>query len=168
MTAPHDIVRVHQHDQTITFRVEERARMAQGLAVRRFAERGLAGGVTALRVDLRHCTFMDSTFLGTLLYLKRAIDRRGQGEFALVCPSPQCRGLLQQMGVADLFPVVPAEEPAALDWTELTCSAADAEAFRRNVVQAHQELASLPGPAGEPFREVARCLAQDLEAHQAR
>jgi hypothetical protein len=71
------------------------------------------------------------------------------------------------MGLGDAYPVVAADELPADGWTELAGEVDDRAAFQRTVVQAHQELARLEGPAGEPFREVVRCLAKDLEAGKA-
>jgi hypothetical protein len=42
----------------------------------------------------------------------------------------------------------------------------DTKVFKRNVVQAHQELAHLEGPAGEIFRELADSLARELESEK--
>jgi len=144
----------------VTFRVEDRATMAQSPALRRCAEQNLASGARVVHVDLRHCTYLDSTFLGTLLCLKRDIDRRGQGEFALVSPSPQCSRLFQQMGVAEIFPVVTADELPPTAWADLSGGAEDVNALKGNVMQAHQELARLPGAAGAAFQGVARCMSQ--------
>jgi anti-anti-sigma factor len=167
MAAQQGTVRVHRHDRTLTFQVEGWGTMAHSLPLRRFAEQSLAAGVTAIRVDLRRCKYMDSTFLGTLLFLKRAAERRCQGDFALLSPSPECGRLFQQMGLDTVYPVVAAEEPAADAWTELTGGTEDVPAFQRNVVQAHQELADLPGPAGEPFRAVMRCLEREKPVDKA-
>lgn len=163
MAAPQGLVRVHQQDQTVTFRVEGRATMTQSLPLRRFVERCLAGGVTAVRVDLRDCIYMDSTFLGTLLTLHGVMTRRGQGRLTLVAPSLLCDRLLQQMGLGEVFTTDPGGEPDAGPWTDLPLEAEDPNSFRRNVVQAHEELASLPGNAGEQFRQVARCIGQQPE-----
>lgn len=165
MVTPQGVVRVHWQEQTVTFQVEGRATMVQSQPLRRFAEHALADGARAFRVDLRHCCHMDSTFVGTLLFLKRSIDRQDRGELALVSPSPLCHRLLGQMGLDGVFAVTAAEEPAAAG-TELPGDLLDPCAFKRNVLQAHQELANLPGPAGEPFRAVVRCLADDPEARR--
>jgi len=167
MAAPQGTVRAREHDKTITFQVMGRATMTHSLPLRRYAEQGLAGGATALRVELRYCVYMDSTFLGTLLNLKRARGREGPVDFALVCPSPECCRLLHQTGVDDVFPVVTAEGLSATAWTELPCALEDVNACKRNVVQAHQELAGVPGPAAEPFRAVARCLAEAEERERS-
>jgi anti-anti-sigma regulatory factor len=166
MATPHGIVRVHWREHTVTFQVEGRGTMVQSQPLRRVAEQSLADGAQVFHVDLRRCTHMDSTFIGTLLVLKRTIDRRPRHEFQLVCPSKFCDRIFEQMGLTGVFAVTAADEPPAVACTELPADLEDPCAFKRNVLQAHQELANLPGPAGEPFRAVVRCLAQDPEARR--
>jgi anti-anti-sigma factor len=157
-------IRVYQHDQTVTFQVEGQATMHHSPAVRRYAEQSLTVGTTALSVDLRHCIHMDSTFLGTLLFLKRLVERYEEGTFALISPSPQCLQLLREMGLEKIFAVVDVEELAPDVWTELKSGPADPTAFKRNVVQAHQELGRLEGSAGETFRVLATEMAAELNS----
>jgi anti-anti-sigma factor len=135
--------------------------MNQSMPVRRLADSMLGDAGVTLRVDLRHCTYMDSTFLGTLLYLRRTSLHHGGGDLVLISPSPQCCRLLQQMGVAECLPSLIAEEPDASAWTELPCHAEDIDTFNRNVVQAHEELANLEGDAEKAFRPVAQCLGKN-------
>jgi anti-anti-sigma factor len=158
MAAAQGTVLYHQQDHALTVRVEGRATMTHGLPVRRLAERSLERGATHLRFDLRDCTYMDSTFLGTLLTLKKAVDRAG-GRLTLLTPSPACLRILHQMGLTDVLPAQVEGLDPQVSWTELACEAND-PAFRRNVVQAHEELAALPGPAGEQFKAVVRCMGQ--------
>jgi anti-anti-sigma factor len=167
MAEPQGTVRVRRQGQAVIFHVAGRATAVLGLPLRRSAEQALAAGAGALRFDLRRCTHMDSTFLGTLLCLKRTIDHRGQGEVVLVCPSSQCGRILQEMGLVDVFPAVTAAEEAG-EGTELMEDMQDIGGFKRNVLQAHEELACLPGSAGDQFRAVVRCLAQDAEAQRVR
>jgi anti-anti-sigma factor len=167
MDAPAGIFRVRLHDQAVDFRIEGRATAAQSVAFRKCAEHCLAGGAATLHIDLGRCTHMDSTFLGTLLFLRRAVERYGPGDFALVAPSPQCCQILRQMGMAEIFQVQATEEADTGSWVEVTGDLQDVSAFKRNIIQAHRELAALPGPAGEPFRSVVRSLAQEPEAGEA-
>jgi anti-anti-sigma factor len=164
-----DAVRVLQHGRTILFQVEGQVTMRHALPLRRCAERALADGMARLLVDLQGCTYMDSTFLGTLLFLLRASAQRGQGAFALVSPSPQCRRLLQGIGMEDVFPIATTEEPDADAGIKLNAELPSCTVeFKDTVVQAHRELAALPGPAGETFRTVAGSLTKNLEAEQAK
>jgi hypothetical protein len=136
--------------------------MAQSLPLRRCAEGCLAAGATTLHIDLSLCTYLDSTFLGTLLRL-----RHGRGAacqtFALLTPSIECLELLRKMRLDCVLPIGAGCAPPG-PWTELGDESADVDAFQRTVVQAHQQLAELPGPAGEPFRAVARLLTKEMEA----
>jgi anti-anti-sigma factor len=156
-------IRVCQDCQAVTFQVVGWGRMYQSMPLRRLSERLLAEGSSSVYVDLRYCTYLDSTFLGTLLTLKRA-SKKSRGQFALISPSAECCRLFKQMGVEDCLPAVTAPEPAG-DWIELPCEAEDADTFNRNVIQAHQELASLGGAAGKAFQAVARCLEKDCQGH---
>jgi anti-anti-sigma factor len=132
------------------------------MPVRRFSEQFLNEGVTTLRIDLRHCTYLDSTFLGTLLILRRAVQRRPGCQLLLVSPSPECRRLFKQMGVEECLPSVNDAELPADIWTELPCEI-NVEMFNRNVVQAHEALANLGGTCGKTFESVARTLNKELE-----
>ena len=153
-------VRVQQQQRSVTFRVEGRASMAQSLPMRRHAERLIATGTDLVRVDLRDCTHADSTFLGTLLGLKKTLDRQG-GSLSLVMPSAACVKILDQMGLTEMLPAeAPGAEPAG-EWAELpNDGVGDPASFRQNVTQAHEELAKLPGPAAEQFKSVMRCIGQ--------
>src|SRR5947209_1230264 len=135
MAAPQGTLSMHQDGPTVCFRVDGWGRMAQGLALRRTGEQCLANGATGLRVDLRRCTYLDSTFLGTLLYLQRAVCRKGAGAFTLVCPSTECRKLFQQMDLEDFFAIDTEEPPQQNDWTEVCCQMEAAESFKPKVVE---------------------------------
>jgi anti-anti-sigma factor len=159
MAAAQGTVRYCKQDRTVTFRVEGRGTMTQSLPLRRCAERFLEDGATRILVDLRDCSYMDSTFLGTLLTIGKATEKRGQGSLNLLAPSPACVRILQQMGLSDVLPSQACPVDPAATWTELSCEVDDAGMLKSNIAQAHRELASLPGPAGEQFQAVARCMA---------
>jgi anti-anti-sigma regulatory factor len=154
-----EIVRFHAAEDVVTFRVEGRGTMRMSLPLRRCAERFLDAGTRRVRIDLRLCTYMDSTFLGTLLTLKKTLAARGLPELILIAPSVPCSRILQQMGLAEMLPIESGDTEPAAGWTELTADGDDSS-FKRNIKQAHEELASLPGPAGEQFQAVVRCMAQ--------
>src|SRR5262245_8426237 len=113
-----NIVRYHQQNHALTFRVEGRATMTQSLPVRRLAERAIESGANQVRFDLRDCLYMDSTFLGTLLTLKKALDRTN-GQLAIVTPSTPCARIFHQMGLSDVLPALNEEADPQAKWTEL-------------------------------------------------
>jgi anti-anti-sigma factor len=159
MATPQGVVRFHQQDQTVSFQVEGRGTMNNSLPLRRCAERFLAEGVTQVRIDLRECSYMDSTFLGTLLTIRKNLERVG-GQMILIAPSTSCCRILDQMGLSDVLPAQADPLPPDTVWTEVGSEPTDIPSFKRNVTQAHEELANLPGAAGEQFKAVVRCLAE--------
>lgn len=151
---------VYEGDDTVVFRVVGRGTMCHCVALRSRAEQSLGRGVRRLLVDLRECTYFDSTFLGTLLMLKRAATERGGTEFGLVDPSDACRRLLAQMQMDRYFPQVETVCESK-EGSEL-CTDYDSSAFKWAIVCAHQELASLGSPEGESFRPLAERLAAEF------
>lgn len=126
--------------------------MLESPAVCDLATEQIRDGVRALRLDLRDCAMMDSTFSGTLLALKRQIERVS-GTLVLVSPSPRVLELLDLMGVRDFYDVESAERSDG-EWTVVAPTQPKAERLQRTVLAAHAELARLPGTAGDAFRSV--------------
>jgi anti-anti-sigma factor len=144
-----------------TFRVVGPASMAVSGSLRRSVEADLEQGAT-VRIDLRECTWMDSTFLGTLLVLAREAraSRRG-ARFSLVSPSDECSTVLDHTGVREVIEVIATPKPEATEWTEIARDG-DKEALACNILHAHQELAAFPGTEGA-FREVARSMTEGAQ-----
>lgn len=166
MGSARGLVRAMRQGQAVHFQVQGCGRMTESLPFRRFAERCLHDGATTLRVDLRHCSYLDSTFLGTLLQLQRA-TRNHTAQLTLVSPSAECKKLLHQIGVHDLFTVLLEEELPCNDWVDLAGGFDNPDDFNHNVLQAHEELANLGGSTGDCFRRVAACLKEDMQKRQS-
>jgi anti-anti-sigma regulatory factor len=160
MATAQGIVRYHRIGTTVSFRVEGRATLTQAAPFRKFAEACLVGGATLFRIDLRDCTYLDSTFLGTILHLHKKGTASGLARVVLVAPSTPCGKILQQMGLIEFLTTEQAGPDEPADWQVLPAEPPDISTFKRTVTQAHEELANLPGPAGEQFRAAVRCLAQ--------
>lgn len=162
MGAP-NIVRVRKDGMLLEVQVEGWGTMLHSQAIREWVEASLSQA-QRLRVDLSRCTYMDSTFIGTLLGLKRLIETRPGGALVLACPSPECVQLLDHMRIGKIFTLEPATSECS-DWQEV-CVVPEAlrtRAFRTNVVEAHQCLANCEGPTGDRFRQLAADMSRELE-----
>ena len=154
---------------TAVVRVRGRAQAHQCPAFRRFAEEMLAGRANRLQVDLSECEYFDSTFLGTLLSLRKTPGQDGGSMLTLVAPSEQCLQILGRMGAKSLFRI---DSGCSLDDTQEWSVLPEEQPgqcgldFKRNVVEAHQELAQVESPLQDKYRMIAEMAAKDLAAAQ--
>jgi anti-anti-sigma factor len=160
MTTTPGVIRVRRAGRTVTFQVTGRATILHSLPLRRCADRSLDRGATELRIDLRGCTYMDSTFLGTLLFLQRKTQERKQARMVLISPSLACRQLLRQMDLEGFFAAEEQPSEPVNGWVELDGDQ-ETEWTKQSILQAHQELARTVG--GE-FRTVARLMEEETRA----
>lgn len=170
MTEPAGRVFAAIAGQDLLVRVVGRGTSHNSPALRQTAEEKLAGGTGCLRIYLAECTHIDSTFVGTLLSLARRPDLKQIG-LQLCAPSLECRRVLKQMAVLSLFEVLDCDsDPPQADWQEVSpySGGDNTWAFKRNVVEAHEQLASVPGPLADCFRAIAESCREELEAAQSR
>jgi anti-anti-sigma regulatory factor len=126
--------------------------MMESPAVHATASERMSRGVRVVRIDLRDCTVMDSTFSGTLLALKRELERR-DGTLTLVSPSPKVVELLGQMGLENFYDVELADH-ARGPWTEIVSAPPSVDRLKRFIAGAHEELVRVPGRPADTFRGV--------------
>jgi anti-anti-sigma factor len=163
MSDPIDAIWVCQAGAAVAVRVEGKGTVQVSPAILRFIETRLSEGVTTLAMDLGGCTHMDSTFLGTLISLHRAAGKSPGGRFTITALSSQCADILHHNALDRVLHIAAGEAPLDGPWSALPSRAPTAELFKRNVVQAHQELAALPGEAGAPYRKVAARLSEEMK-----
>ncbi|HVH46197.1 MAG TPA: STAS domain-containing protein [Labilithrix sp.] len=150
------MIRTLLEPPVLTVDVDGPASMVEGAAVQELAREHVAAGARSLRIDLRACTAMDSTFSGTLLSLERLLAPLG-GTLTLVSPSPKVVEVLRQMGLEDFYAIDVAERAVGA-WRDVIAAHPAVDTLRRVVLDSHDELARIPGPASDTFREVAREL----------
>src|SRR5262245_21360835 len=162
------IVRIREQTSALEIQVEGRGTMLHSQAIRQWAEARVPA-TTRVRIDLSRCTYMDSTFVGTLLCLKRLTESRPAGGLVLVCPSAECLQVLEQMRIGRIFAQDP-QCPVGCDWQEVRVDPESAKslAFKSTVVEAHQHLADCPGPTGDRFRQLADDMARELARETGR
>jgi anti-sigma B factor antagonist len=160
------MIRAHfDSPTTLTLDVHGPATMLEGATVEANASAHIARGARVVRVDLRDCTVMDSTFTGTLLALKRRLDAL-DGELVLVSPSAPVLKSLELMGLDDFYEV---DVEARVDgpWQPVTTISPERRDLERLVLDAHELLSDVPGPAAREFRSVVDELRRGQDAAEA-
>ncbi len=153
------MIRSHDEPVVLTLVVEGPATMVESPAVSEATTERLRRGVRALRLDLRDCTALDSTFSGTLLSLKRQLEDVG-GTLTLVSPSAKVIDLLRQMDLEDFYTIEIADRIGGL-LTDVPTTRPNDERLSRLIVDAHEQLSRVPGAAGAAFRTVVEEMRRD-------
>lgn len=150
-------------------KVEGRAMADVCPGLRSFCESQLTSERPTLYVLLDSCEHFDSTFLGTLLCLQKLHGKAGGKSVVLVTPAEACHQALKRMGAHLLFPIREESPPAEADWKLISDEAADraSDEFQRQVVEAHSQLAAVPGPLGELYAPIARMAEREFQSRQA-
>ncbi len=149
-------------------RICGRANFASSVDFRRLIDGLREQGNRRFRLDLCDCLIMDSTFLGVLARL--ALDARDTDgadapkAFELINPSDRVAGLLDNLGVLDLFNVTVGE-----GFGEHQLEAVDEgpnpskEEASRNSIAAHETLIEVNPDNEAKFKDVIKFLAEDLK-----
>ncbi len=151
------MIRLHMDAPTgLTLDIAGKATMVEAPTVERTAIERVEQGARVIRMDLRDCEVLDSTFSGTLLGLKRRLDAIG-GELVLVSPSPCVLEVLRLMGLEDFYSIDVAERVGG-PWQPVTIVRPETDDLKRLILESHQLLSDVPGPAGNEFRSVVEEL----------
>jgi len=125
----------------------------------------LAGQPTGpcITLDLTDCLWVDSTFAGWLIGLRKRLQRVAGARLLLAGCSERCRGSFDKMRISALFDFVPAEQPS--DVTEVTCSGSDRpdKTTLQLMASAHEELAAVDEANQRIFTPVATLLRHQIE-----
>ena len=115
--------------------------------------------VPPVTVDLSACLYMDSTFVGLLVAIDRALKRAG-ARLRLIAPVPACRQILAQLGLDGIFAAYepgpwPVPPGAALVASERPPSP-------EFMLEVHEQLMEASGPARDSFGLLKAVLEQRI------
>lgn len=143
-----------------TVKVAGRANFEYGMPLRTFV-RGLEENYGQIRIDLKDCVAMDSTFMGILAMLGLKSQRAGR-LVEIVNASEYCRGLLKGLGLLQLFKFVEGDTASAgenIPTEECKNMVETAE----TVVEAHKTLVDADASNQEKFKTVIDYAEKDLK-----
>lgn len=137
-----------------------RANFEYGMPLRTFV-RGLEGDYGAVRIDLKDCVAMDSTFMGILAMLGLRSKKNGS-PVEIVNASEYNQGLLKGLGLTSLFQFVDGEFPGDGENVP-TAESKDMIETAETVVEAHKNLVDADSANQDKFKEVIDYAEQDLK-----
>ncbi len=138
--------------------------MVYSTAVQEFVAQSFTNGAESIVLDLSGCTYLDSTFLGTLVNMHRQWNKNGQKRFVVAASESKVKDLLHAARVDSILPMV-AEVPQCVGecMPIAVTNAAAKAAFARHIMECHQHLAEIEGPNQAKFAMIAKHMADELE-----
>lgn len=142
----------------VWIRVEGRGSFQNSPALKEFSRRLIEQGRRHFIVDLKNCTAMDSTFMGTLAGLAIRLRDEGDGELWVVNCNERNQDLLSGLGLTPLFSDKPLPCANAGDCREAVHHAADKAVTKAVMHEAHGACIAADPRNAEKFKEVMEHL----------
>lgn len=117
---------------------------------------GPDSSLRSLRFDFSDCLYMDSTFLGLIVYLAKTAHTLGIGLPVIHRVNAQCMSLFRTMGMTKMLEFSEESCPEPEERTELTAQESLSVGF---LLDAHKELSMLSAENEERFRSLTSALA---------
>ncbi len=141
-------------------RVVGRGTMRESVAFRAAAETNIDGGVIVF--DAMQCDFLDSTFLGCLVGIKKACEQSPTTRFFIRACDATSVKLFSTSSLNKYFDFIDSC-PEPIDEFELIdIDALDAITLGRHAMHCHEHLAERGGREAAAFRSVADCLSKEI------
>lgn len=146
-------------------RIEGQGTLRDSSALREFAEQALESqGEETLVVDLSQCEYLDSTFLGCLVWLHKRYGMNSPARFSIAASQAAVQRLLGPNHLDRLLNSVESSPGFQGEAVLLNASNLSANELGGHVMECHRHLADLDGPRKEAFAKVADHLARELSA----
>ena len=158
-----DYVEVARAGQTIIVRVNGLGNMANALPFWDLAEQELEKGADTFAVDLFACTGMDSTFMGTIVGVARALGELERGKLTVLNPSQVCASLLEMVGADRFVEISNLSLEPELEMQRLPNVRGSVEARLRLIRRAHERLVEIDKRNQEKFGPFLKALVAELE-----
>lgn len=150
----------------VWIRVEGKGSFLNSGGLKEFAKEMTARGEREFVIDLRNCTVMDSTFMGTMAGIALRLRELGEGHLHIINLNERNKDLLGNLGLDQLFVMgrvsdaSPVQKPIEGVGTE----AADRLEQARTMLEAHQALVKADPENLTKFKDVLDYLKQDLRS----
>jgi anti-anti-sigma regulatory factor len=148
--------------QGIILRILGRGTMQESPALRAVVEQ--SPGAAVVVFDATECDYVDSTFLGCLIWIKKACESAPQRRFVIAASAATRVRLFSTSSLSHYFDFIdacpePLDKLVTIDVTKL-----DPQSLGRHVMRCHELLADMGGDKAKAFKSVADRLAVELGA----
>jgi anti-anti-sigma regulatory factor len=144
----------------LVVRIVGRGTMQESLALRAAVEGSLDTSIVVFDATL--CDYVDSTFLGCLIWVKKACEQAAACQFVIAASAATRVKLFSASSLDQYFDFVDAS-PEPLDkLVTINIKKLDPKELGRHVMHCHELLADMGGSQARAFKAVADRLAKEL------
>jgi anti-anti-sigma factor len=150
-------------NRTVLVRVEGKGSFLNSTGLKEFAKEMVNRGYREFVIDLKNCTVMDSTFMGTMAGIALRLREMGQGRLKVVRLNDRNRDLLANLGLDQLFTIdsVDGNQVAEVAHQPLE-NGADKTTQAQTMLEAHEAVVEANPENAAKFKDVLEYLKQDL------
>lgn len=150
-------------NRTVWVRVEGKGSFLNSTGLKEFAKEMINRGFREFAIDLKNCTVMDSTFMGTLAGIALRLRELGQGNLRVTNLNERNSDLLSNLGLDQLFVIEPRNTPPEMTTeTPLAGAAPDKVTQAQTMLEAHEACVEANEANAAKFKDVLEYLKQDL------
>jgi anti-sigma B factor antagonist len=150
-------------NRTVWVRVEGKGSFLNSTGLKEFAKEMINRGFREFAIDLKNCTVMDSTFMGTLAGVALRLRELGQGHLRVTNLNERNSDLLSNLGLDQLFLIESRNSaPETAAQTPLAASAPDKTTQAQTMLEAHEACVEANEANAAKFKDVLEYLKQDL------
>ncbi len=156
-------MQVARQDKDVYVQVIGRGSFQNASHVKNFCEETMKAGAENFVVDLKECSYLDSTFLGTLAGIGLKLRSAGHGSLQVVNASTRNTELIQNLGLDRLFRFHLKPIDFQPGTTEKLEGAASGKAETgETMLEAHETLMNWDARNIPKFKDVVAYLKEDL------
>jgi anti-anti-sigma factor len=116
------------------------------------------------KIDLKNCSYMDSTFTGILIILEKYAKKKLNNRFEILNPSNFCFNVLDTMGLVPLFKI--SKSNSNYEGKTIVLKPFHIEKLEEAILMylAHKELSNVSNDNKEEFKDVQKFLTEHIES----
>lgn len=161
----HSVLEVGRTAEGYVVRVEGRGSMHESPGLKEFVSHALGEAPEAdFTVDLSHCDYLDSTFLGCLVGLHAQFNAKGGHRLQIAGSDDKLGELFGPSGLERILPRHEAGDDVVESWVAVPAAELDRAELGRHLLECHRKLAEVGGPQAAVFADVADQIERDLSS----
>lgn len=144
----------------LVVRIVGRGTMQESVAFRATIEANRDASVVVF--DATSCDYVDSTFLGCLIWIKKACEPTAARQFVIAASAATRVRLFSMSSLDGYFDFVDASPEPIDELVKVDIQKLDPQELGRHVMRCHELLADMGGSKASAFKAVADRLAKEL------